>query len=62
MPVIMILIGSYFVVAPIISNPAVEYFFIIGAVLVGILVYIPLVYYKYSFGFMSIFFSFFLNY
>lgn len=53
-PIIMIVIGSYFIVAPIISNPAVQYLFILGAVVVGILVYIPFVYYKYSFGCMSI--------
>jgi len=50
----MIMIGSYFIVAPIVTNPAVEYLFIVGAVLLGILVYIPFIYYKFSFGCLGI--------
>lgn len=49
-PVIVIMVGSFLVVAPIISDPTWEYFYVLLAAVLGIVVYIPFVYYKYSFS------------
>ena len=39
--------------APIVTEPAVEYLYVLGVLFVGFLVYIPFVYYKCSLGFMG---------
>lgn len=52
-PVLVIVIGCYLVVAPIVTDPAIEYFYVLGIMGVGILFYIPFVYYKCSFVFMG---------
>ena len=54
-PIIVALIGCYLVVAPIITDPAIEYLYTVGALVIGFFVYIPFVYYKYSFPCMGIF-------
>lgn len=48
-----IVIGSYLVVAPIVTDPAIEYLYVLGVLFIGVLVYIPFVYYKCSLGFMG---------
>ncbi len=58
-PCIITLVGCYLVVAPIISDPAIEYAYVLAVFVVGVLFYIPFVYYKYSFGFMGNFNNFF---
>jgi len=47
-PVLVIIIGSYLVVAPLVTDPAIEYAYIGGVVLLGFFVYIPFVYKKWS--------------
>lgn len=51
----MIIIGTYFVIAPVISNPAAENYFILAALLVGFVLYVVFVYYKFTFGWISTF-------
>lgn len=53
-PIVVAIIGSYLVVAPIITDPAIEYLYTVGALAIGFFVYIPFVYYKYSFGCMGV--------
>lgn len=45
-PILVIIIGSYLVVAPIVTNPVVEYLYVLVALVLGVVVYIPFVYYK----------------
>ncbi|XP_032784128.2 b(0,+)-type amino acid transporter 1 [Daphnia magna] len=52
-PILTIVIGSYLVVAPIVTDPAIEYLYVLGVLFIGVLVYIPFVYYKCSLGFMG---------
>lgn len=47
----MIVIGIYLIATPVVLNPAVEYFYVLGAIAVGFLVYVPFVYYKKSLPF-----------
>lgn len=39
--------------APIVTDPAIEYLYVLGALFIGVLVYIPFVFYKCSLGFMG---------
>ena len=39
--------------APIVTEPAIEYLYVLGALFIGVLVYIPFVFYKCSLGFMG---------
>ncbi|XP_046458061.1 b(0,+)-type amino acid transporter 1-like [Daphnia pulex] len=52
-PILTIIIGSYLVVAPIVTDPAIEYLYVLGALIIGVLFYIPFVFYKCSLGFMG---------
>lgn len=52
-PIVVIIVGSYLIVAPIISDPAVEYLFVLGAALLGFLFYVIFVYHKHSVRFMG---------
>lgn len=52
-PIVVAIIGCYLVVAPIITDPAIEYLYTVGALLIGFVVYIPFVYYKLSFPCMG---------
>lgn len=52
-PIIVIVFGCFLVVAPIISDPRWEYLYVLVALFIGFLVYIPFVFYKYSFSFMG---------
>jgi solute carrier family 7 (L-type amino acid transporter), member 9/15 len=47
-PIIVIIVGSYLVVAPLVTNPAIEYCYIAAILFVGFVVYVPFVYYKLS--------------
>lgn len=61
-PIAIMILGSYFVVAPIISNPAEQknVYYILATMGIGLLFYIPFVYYKYTFGFIGIILYIFL--
>ena len=47
-PIIVIFVGTYLVIAPIVTAPAMEYLYVAGVMALGVLVYIPFVYYKCS--------------
>lgn len=42
------IVGSYLVVAPIIYDPDIQYLYILLVLMVGFVVYIPFIYYKFS--------------
>ena len=44
----MMLSSAYFVVAPIVYKPEIQYIYAMGFFLVGIIVYIPFVYFNLS--------------
>ena len=52
-PIVTIIVGSYLVVAPIATDPVIEYLYVLGSLFVGVLFYIPFVYYKVSLGCMG---------
>lgn len=52
-PIIVILVGSYLVVAPFISQPTLRYLYVLAGVLLGVVVYVLFVYYKVSFKFIG---------
>ena len=52
-PIIVIIVGSYLVVAPLVTDPAIEYAYIGAAILLGFIFYIPFVYKKYSMPFLG---------
>lgn len=52
-PIITAIFGCYIVVAPLVSNPAAEYLYALISFFIGFLVYIPLVYFKYSVGWIG---------
>ena len=47
-PVVTAMIGLFIVVAPLVSDPAVEYLYVLIVLSIGFLVYIPFFFYKYS--------------
>ncbi|KAG8445695.1 hypothetical protein GDO86_010468 [Hymenochirus boettgeri] len=47
-PVIVLIASVYLVLAPIIGSPQMEYLYVILFILSGLIVYIPLIHYKYS--------------
>lgn len=46
-PILLAMISVYLVLVPIISNPAFEYLFVLGFVILGIIVYVPFVILKW---------------
>ena len=52
-PVVMVLISLYLVIAPIVDNPQIEYLYSILFMLAGAVLYIPFVYMGYVFKFMD---------
>ena len=52
-PNIVIIVGSYLIVAPIVTDPAIEYVYILAVFLVGFVVYVPFVYFKYSLRYLG---------
>jgi len=52
-PVVMVLISLYLVIAPIVDNPQIEYLYSILFMLAGAILYIPFVYMGYVFKFMD---------
>lgn len=42
------LVGLYLIVAPVLHDPAIEYLYVLGTLLLGFIVYIPFVFYKFS--------------
>ena len=47
-PIILICIGCFLIVTPLVSNPVTEYLYILAVILVGFIVYVPFVYFKFS--------------
>ena len=52
-PVMMVVISLYLVIAPIVDNPQIEYLYSILFMLAGAVLYIPFVYMGYVFKFMD---------
>jgi len=52
-PIIMVIISVYLVVAPVVDNPQIEYLYVILLLLAGAVLYIPFVYMGYVFKFME---------
>ncbi|XP_043928013.1 b(0,+)-type amino acid transporter 1-like [Protopterus annectens] len=52
-PVIVLIVAIYLVLAPIIDSPQTEYIFVIFFILSGIIFYLPLIHFKLHPGFMS---------
>ena len=48
MPILLIIISAYLVAVPMCSNPAKEYLFVVGFVIVGVLVYVPFILLKWN--------------
>jgi len=53
MPVVTLVVGSTLVVAPIVTAPTLGYLYVLASLFVGILVYIPFVYYKVTISCME---------
>jgi solute carrier family 7 (L-type amino acid transporter), member 9/15 len=49
-PIIVIIVGSYLVVAPVVTDPRPEYGYVAGVLFIGFVVYVPFVFYKWSMG------------
>lgn len=47
-PVLVLVVSTYLIVAPIIDMPQVEYLYAILFIVAGLLFYIPFVHYKYN--------------
>ena len=45
-----IIVGSYLVVAPLVTNPTIEYCYVAAVLFIGFVVYVPFVYLKMSMG------------
>lgn len=56
-PIITAIIGTYLVVGPIVTDPAPEYLYTLGFLLLGFLVYIPFVYLQYAPPFLGTLFK-----
>ena len=52
-PIVMLIISCYLVIAPIVDNPQIEYLYSILFMALGALLYIPFVYMGYVFKFMD---------
>lgn len=53
MPIVTLVVGAGLVVLPVVTTPTLEYLFVVLALLVGVLIYIPFVYYKVSLSCMG---------
>ncbi|XP_012349072.1 b(0,+)-type amino acid transporter 1 isoform X2 [Apis florea] len=60
-PVLVLGISAYLIIAPIIDKPQIEYLYAAGFILAGMLVYLPFVKYGYVPKFMDYFFFFLLE-
>ncbi|XP_055955640.1 b(0,+)-type amino acid transporter 1 isoform X2 [Patella vulgata] len=53
MPIIVVIVSIYLVLAPIIASPQMGYVYVVMFMLCGVLVYFPMVYYKYTLKFFG---------
>ena len=49
-PIVVIIVGSYLVVAPLVTTPTIEYCYVAAVLFIGFVVYVPFVYLKMSMG------------
>ncbi len=47
-PIITAIVGCYLIAAPVVSDPTVEYLYVLVVLFIGFIIYIPFVYYKCS--------------
>lgn len=52
-PVLVLVISTYLVIAPIIENPQLEYVYAVLFIFAGLILYVPFVHYGYQVRFMS---------
>ena len=52
-PILVVIAAAYFVVAPIINDPALEFLYAFIFIIAGFLLYFPFVVYKYELPFMG---------
>lgn len=52
-PVLVLIISTYLVIAPIIENPQLEYVYAVLFIFAGLILYVPFVHYGYQVRFMS---------
>lgn len=52
-PILVLVISTYLVAAPIIDKPQIEYLYAVMFILFGLILYIPFVHYGYQTKFMS---------
>jgi len=62
LPIFTLLVAGFLVLMPIISSPSLKYLFALGFIGLGVLVYIPFVYYKKRPRIMGKFYSYFIIY
>lgn len=52
-PIVTLIIGLYLIVAPLVTNPTLDYLYVLAALVMGFVFYIAFVYYRWTLGCMG---------